>query len=413
MKWSMEKTRHRIAHVITESEPFGGAQRNTLLTLKGLLKDGYDTELICGSGGPLIQEARACGVPVHVIPSLIRQIDPLRDCYALLQLYRVLRARQYRIVHTHSNKAGVLGRLAAQWAGVPRIIHTFHSVPPFELNGDLRSKLYIALERYLGVATVKLICVGEILRQEILTWNIAPEEKVITIYSGIDFLSYVPQRARLETKRLLDLEKAWPIVGCIGRLSEQKSQQHLVQSLAFLKKKYPRIQLLLVGEGDLRTLLEEQAQTLGVSSHISLLGERADIADLLNIFDVYAMSSRWEGVGRALTEAMYSALPIVATPVNGVKELIIHEETGLLVPPCEPRALADAIDRLSIDPDLAKRLGSNAQRKVIKLMGAQQMISAIEELYERLKDSTTNEPFVDVENINAKATKPQAKSLWR
>ncbi len=380
---AVDKPRHRITHVITNSESFGGAQRNTLLTLKGLVRDGYEVELICGPGGRLIAEARAIGIPVHVIPDLVRQVDPLKDTSAFLHLYRLFRSGEYQIVHTHSAKAGFLGRLAAWWAGVPVIIHTNHSFP-VERNGNLRSKLYIALERLAGSVTDCIICVGEVLRQEAVAWKIVPDEKLITIYSGIDFSSYVPKRTALEMKHELCVEGAWPIIGCIGRLSEQKAQHYLVESVALLRDEYPKIKLLLVGEGELRPLLERQIQEIGLSSNVSLLGERDDIADFLNVFDIYAMSARWEGVGRALTEAMYWGSPIVATPVNGVKELILHEETGLLVPPQNPKALASAIDRLVSDLEMAKRLGSNARRKAREIMDGQQMITAIEELYERL-----------------------------
>jgi glycosyltransferase involved in cell wall biosynthesis len=386
MKWSMEGTRHRIAHVITESEPFGGAQRNTLLTLKGLVRDGYEPELICGPEGRLISEAEAIGVKVHVVPDLVREVEPLKDIRAFFRLYRLFRSQDYCIVHTHSTKAGLLGRLAAWLAGVPLIIHTVHGVP-FELDGNLRSRFYFALERWIGYLSESLICVGDVLRQEVARWKIVPDRKLVTIYSGIDFSSYVPRRAPIEMRRLLGLKKAWPIVGSVGRLSEQKAQHYLIQAVALLKEKYPEIKLLLVGEGELRPLLEKQIQDLGLSSNVFLLGERDDIADLLNIFDVYAMSSRWEGIGRSLTEAMYWGLPVVATCVNGVKELIIDEETGLLVPPHNPSALATAVDRLASDRKVAKRLGSNAQKKCRELMDGEHMIMAIEKLYGSLTNS--------------------------
>jgi glycosyltransferase involved in cell wall biosynthesis len=382
----MQKPRNRIAHVITNPESYGGAQLNTLLTLKGLVRDGYEVELICGPGKRLIREARAISVQVHVIPNLVRQVDPLKDTSAFLHLYRLFRSGEYQIVHTHSSKGGFLGRLAAWWAGVPVIIHTNHSLP-FETDRNLRSKFYIALERLTGSVTDSLVCVGEVLRQEAATWKIVPTQKLITIYSGIDFSSYVPEHTALAMKHELGLEGAWPIVGCIGRLCKQKAQHYLVEAVAPLTDKYPQIKLLLVGEGELRPLLEKQIEEMGLSSKVSLLGEREDIADLLNIFDIYAMSSRWEGVGRALTEAMYWGLPTVATAVNGVKELILHEETGLLVPPHDPKALADAMDRLVSHLELAKRLGSNAQRKARELMGSEQMIMAIEDLYAKLTGS--------------------------
>src|SRR4030095_9473321 len=139
--------------------------------------------------------------------------------------------------------------------------------------------------------THTLACVGEVLRQQIAAWKIAPDEKLVTIYSGIDFARYVPAYPPREMKQQLGLEEAGPIVGCIGRLCEQKAQQYLVESIAFLREHYPQIRLLLVGEGELRSLLEQRIQELGLSSQVFLLGERADIADLLNVCDIYAMSS--------------------------------------------------------------------------------------------------------------------------
>lgn len=376
-------TATKIAHVITESGPYGGAQRNTFLTVKGLLDHGYEVELICGAGGPLVTAAEGAGVPVHIMPELVRPVHPLKDCRALLRLYRLFRSRRYQIVHTHSVKAGLLGRLAAWCAGVPLIIHTLHGVP-FRISRDFKSRFYLAYEWALGHITRCFVCVGEVLRQEISAWKIAPERKLATIYSGIDFSSYAPRRTAWEMKQRLGTEGAWPIVGCIGRLSEQKAQHYLIRAIGLLTGKYPRIKLLLVGEGGLRTLLEKQIGDCGLKSNVELLGERDDIADLLNTFDVYAMSSRWEGVGRALTEAMHMGLPIIATSVNGVVELVSHGETGMLVPPENPEALARAIDRLALDRELAARLGTNARQRAADLMGSERMVLAIEELYERL-----------------------------
>jgi glycosyltransferase involved in cell wall biosynthesis len=226
--------------------------------------------------------------------------------------------------------------------------------------------------------------VGDVLRQQIAAWRIVPDKKLVTIYSGIDFARYVPKHTPAEMKRQLGVEKAWPIVGSIGRLCEQKAQNYLVESVVHLRERYPNTHLLLVGEGGLRPLLEQLIGDLNLSSHVSLLGERDDIADLLNIFDLYAMSSLWEGVGRALTEAMYWGLPVVATPVNGVTELVQSEETGLLVPPRDPKALATAIARLVFNRELAQRLGETARQKVMSIMDSQRMIAAIEGLYERL-----------------------------
>jgi glycosyltransferase involved in cell wall biosynthesis len=382
---------HRIAHVITSSHPFGGAQRNTLLTIKGLARDGYKVELICGTGGRLIPEAESLGISVHELADLVRPLTPSQDLRALCQIYRLCRMRGYSIVHTHSVKAGLLGRLAARLAGVPTIVHTIHGAP-FVLGNDLRSRIYFFYERFIGYLTCRVVCVGEVLRREVAGWKVLPEHKLTTIYSGIELSAYAPQCSADAMKQKLRADRAWPIVGCIGRLSEQKAQSDLVEAIALLKPKYPEILLLLAGDGELRSQLEQQISKLELTGNVWLLGERDDIADLLSVFEVYAMSSRWEGVGRALTEAMYAGLPVVATAVNGVTELVIDGQTGILVPPANSARIAAAVDRLVSDRTLAKMLGAEARRRVADLMDADRMVSDLEELYDGLISRPRSKP---------------------
>jgi glycosyltransferase involved in cell wall biosynthesis len=380
---SGEPRRYTVAHAITESQPFGGAQRNTLLTLQGLLHRGYRVALVCGPGGRLVTEARSAGVQVHVLDDLVREFDPVRDLRALLQLHRLFRAGNYDIVHTHSAKAGLLGRVAAWLAGIPVVVHTIHGFP-FEMTRDWRAHLYAGVERLVGAVTDRVICVGENLRQQAAALRIAPHRKLVTVYSGIDFDMYRPRCRPSDTRRALGLEAASPIVGSVGYLVEAKAQHYLLEAVALLRAKYPRIMLLLCGEGPLRPCLERRIEDLGVGAHVRLLGERDDIADLLGVFDVYAMSSRREGVGRALSEAMYRGLPVVTTAVDGVGELVVHDETGLLVPPHDPPALATAIERLVSDGERARRLGAAARLKVRQLMGVERMIEHLTTLYQAL-----------------------------
>jgi glycosyltransferase involved in cell wall biosynthesis len=370
----------RIAHVITESAPFGGAQRNTLVSVVGLAGRGLQAELVCGPGGRLVEAAREAGVPVHVVNRLVRPIAPARDGAALAALVRLFRRERYDVVHTHSVKAGFLGRLAARLAGVPLVVHTIHGVP-FEIDGRLRSRVYLAYERLLAPLTHRIVCVGEALRQEVEGWGVVPAAKLLTIYSGIDFDAYAPTQDAAALRRQLGLDGAAPIVGSVGRLTACKSQVDLVDAMTLLAARRPAAALVLVGDGELRGDLARRIRERGLQGRVHLLGERDDVPDLLRLFDVYAMSSRWEGVGRALTEAMFVGLPIVATPVYGVKEVIRHEETGLLVPPGDPAALATAVERLVADRALAARLGARARATALALMDGRQMVAALEDLY--------------------------------
>ena len=392
----------RVAHVITESN-LGGAQRNTLLSVQGLLAAGLDVELICGPGGPLPDAARASGAVAHLLPELVRPVDPVRDVRALLALRRLCRRRGYRVVHTHCTKAGLLGRAAAWWAGVPVIVHTVHGAP-FELGPDLPTRVFLALERLAARVTDRLVCVGETFRRQVAGWGIAPEAKLVTIYSGHDFGALRPRRSVAEMKDALGLQAAAPIVGSVARLTEAKALHYLIEAVAGLRGRHPGIRLILVGDGPLRPALEATARHHGCAETVVFLGDRDDVADLLPVFDVYAMSSLWEGVGRAMTEAMLCGRPVVATDVGGVRELVIDGQTGLLVPPRDAAALATAIDRAVTDPDAARRLGLAARDHARALAGADRMVADLLRLYADLLGATMP---VAAESIGEVAASPR------
>ena len=373
----------RVAHVITESNPFGGAQRNTLLTLEGLRLRGWEPELVCGAGGELAHRARKAGVRVHEIDDLVRKTDLFRDARCFRRLLRIFRERGYAVVHTHSTKAGILGRLAANVAGAPAVVHTVHGFP-FPLDGSLRARAFVAVERLVAHTSDATVCVGETLRAEVLRWRLPERQRVVTIWSGIDLDGYDSARSPDEKRRELALGEARPIIGSIGHLRDAKAQHHLIDAITILRERHPGVVLLLVGEGERRAALEARIASLGLESAVRLLGERSDVGDLLGLFDVFAMSSEWEGVGRALTEAMLRGLPVAVTNVNGVRDLVSDGETGLTVPPSDPRALAEAIDRLVGDRALACRLGRAACDRVRRTMGAPAMIAAIDDLYRDL-----------------------------
>lgn len=374
----------RVAHVITESSPFGGAQRNTLVSMEGLRRQGGTPVLVCGEGGELARRAREIGSEVHELADLVRTTAPLRDVRCFARLLALFLRGSFDVVHTHSTKAGLLGRLAARAAGVPIVVHTVHGFP-FPLDGSRRARLYVAVERFAARASDASICVGETLRREVAGWKLPGRVRLVTIPSGIEFTALRPRRPAAETKAALGLEGAWPIVGSVGHLRPAKAQHHLLEAVASLRDRFPRIALVLVGEGELRSALEARIEELGLGAAARLLGERDDVADLLSVFDVFAMSSAWEGVGRALTEAMLRGLPVAVTAVNGVVDLVRDGETGLAVPPGNPAALAAAIERLVADPELAARLGRAARERVERTMSAEAMVEAIGRLYDELR----------------------------
>ena len=374
----------RIAHIITQAFPFAGAQRNTLITVIGL-SDAFVVALVAGNEGPLLDYAREGGVYTKVI-QMTNAIQPWQDLVSLFRIIKFLRRGRFDIVHTHSTKAGVLGRMAAWLSGVRIIIHTVHTTSFLQGDNRLRNWILLVLERICAKFTTKLIAVGRIVRDEIVSFHVAKFEKVVVIYSGIDFKMFNPDIDGKESKARLGIPPVAPVITAVGRLSEQKGHRFLLEALPEILKRFPNLQCLLVGDGELREALQEQAQRLGISTNVRFLGERKDIAEILAATDVYVQPSLWEGVSRALTEALYMKRPVVVSGVNGIPEFVQDGFSGFLVPPRRPDFIASRVLQLLEDSMLAERMGMNAHELVKTKMDARRMVEDIHYLYQCLLD---------------------------
>jgi glycosyltransferase involved in cell wall biosynthesis len=240
---------------------------------------------------------------------------------------------------------------------------------------------YILLERYAASLSDALITVSELNRQEAMNIKLAPPEKFRTIYSGIDLNRFKVDVDRIEQCRSLGLSPDLPIIGTIGRLTTQKAPLDFVAAAKTVLQQKPNVQFIMVGDGPLAS---EVQQAIGAEQRIKVLGYRADIPGILAVLDVFVLSSLWEGLGRALTEAMIMSVPVAATAVDGVPELVSHEQTGLLSPPGQPAQLAENIIRLLDDPEEAQRMKERGRNRVVPTFGVERMIEQIETLYERL-----------------------------
>ncbi|MGH7493170.1 MAG: glycosyltransferase family 4 protein [bacterium] len=388
----------KVLHVITHLG-VGGALENTLLTIKGLARHGYEVHL---AAGELMPEdgysdwkagAEASAEALFLVPKLSRSINPLRDLSALLQLTDLMQAQNYHIVHTHCAKAGILGRMAARRAGVPIVVHTFHSFawqvahafyPTAWQSGlsYLKKQLYMAIERYAASLSDALITVSEMNKHEALARHIASREKITTIYSGIEldrFLS--PSASREKVCRKFGVDPCQPIIGMIGRLSTQKAPLDFVAAAKIVLRHRPEAQFILAGDGPLAPAVVE---AIGAEKRIKMLGFQENVPEIFSILDVFALASLWEGLGRALTEAMSMGIPVAATSVNGVPELVVHGETGLLSPPQNPALLAENLTWLLDHPKVARQMAQSAQERVLPGFSVEQMNAQIDELYERL-----------------------------
>jgi len=414
--------RMKVLHLITHLG-IGGAQDNTLITVAGHSRNRYEVHLATGLDYTDWQErGQTCADALFLFSDLRRSVQPRADWRALNQITNFLREHKYDIVHTHSAKAGTLGCIAAQRAKVPIIIHTFHgfgwqvtrttNTLPWQVYiSSIKKWFYTLIERYAASKSDALITVSELNKQEAIKENLAPPEKFTTIYSGIDLSRFDVKVDRNEKILSLGLSPSQPIIGTIGRLSTQKAPLDFVRAAKIVIQQKPDVQFIMVGDGPLAS---EVRQAIGDEQGIKLLGYRDDVPEILSILDLFVLSSLWEGLGRALTEAMIMGVPAAATAVDGVPELVTHQQTGLLSPPGDPIQLAENIVGLLEHPDEAHKMGQRAHNRVVPTFSAERMVENIEALYERLLiEKGYGDMSETMEQASSRATKrdvPQAKT---
>ena len=346
--------RVRVAQVVTRF--MAGAGGVALRGALALDPDRYEIVFITGEGDDdLVAKARAAGHEVVLLPHLRSEIALLDDRRALADLRACLNG--FDVVHTHSSKAGVLGRQAAHRLEIGRIVHTFHGFPFHQFQSWPRRSAYIQIERSVGRFTDVFLAVGPAVAAEAITRRIAPPERVRTIGVGLAKTLNAPgPRDRAEARRILGVPPGMQVVGTVGRLAFQKAPEDFVQALAGLRRS--NVFGVWIGGGPLRAKTERLAHKLGLSGRMLFTGERRDVEALLPGLDVFAMASRYEGLPCAIVEAMSAGLPVVATAVNAVPDVVIAGETGVLAPPGTPDLLGRAIGHLLDHPAYAARLGA-------------------------------------------------------
>jgi glycosyltransferase involved in cell wall biosynthesis len=378
----------RVATVIARLE--GGAG---VLALRGALalnSGSCQMTIITGPGGQLITAARAAGLEVIVEPSLRAPIRPATDLRALTRLEALFAVRSFDIVHTHCAKAGAVGRVAARRAGVPRIIHTFHGFPFHDFQSRPLHRAYVAIERRLGQLTSAALCVGAGVAAEAVRRELISPDRVRTIGVSVDGPARLlasrasgspaaVAQARRRARAALGLPDGALVVGAVGRLTYQKAPEDFVAALGRLGR--PDVIGTWVGGGELAGRVTRRARDLP-PGQFRLAGERGDILDILPAFDVFALPSRYEGLPTAIVEAMICGVPVVATAVNAVPDLVIPGETGLLVPPRRPALMAAAIGDMLDAPALAARMAATARTRMSGQYGEESLRSALLEAYE-------------------------------
>jgi glycosyltransferase involved in cell wall biosynthesis len=376
----------RVLHVITRLDR-GGAALNTLLTVAGLSRR-FRPELIYGSTreSPLLARQLRGTTQMTEVAPLVREISPLRDLRALLKLYRLIRRGQFDIVHTHSSKAGFLGRIAARLARAPCIVHTPHGHVFGGYAGRLLTWLYILLERWAAPFTDRIVGLTDREIHDHLDHGIGEPWQFVSIPSGVDverFRTLSLVAGRSEMRASLGVSPEAFLIGSVGRLEPVKGHRYLLEAFATLAPRFPELVLALVGEGELAPALRKLAERAGLSERVLFLGWREDIPALLQALDLFVFPSLNEGMGRALVEAMAAGLPIVAARAGGIPEVLDDGEAGLLVEAASAHALAQGIRELLLDPALRSWLGWAAWERAQRY-STRVMLRKIEELYRGL-----------------------------
>ena len=377
----------RIAHVITRMI-VGGAQENTLLNCLGLMQEFNDDVLLItgpskGPEGDLLESDRAGRLPVRTLNSLQRSIHP-RDFMAVGQISQVLREFRPDVVHTHSAKAGFLGRAAAWRCHVPAVLHTVHGAPFHPYQPWLTRWSFIQLERWAAKRCHRLICVADAMRELMVKAGVANRKKFTTIYSGMEVEPFLRcHETRQVARNELGIDESQIVVGKIARLFHLKGHQYLLEAAQRAIAKNPRLCFLLVGDGVLRPQIQLRLRQLGIENHFLLTGlvppER--IPYYLSCMDMVAHTSLREGLARALPQALIAGKPVISYDVDGAQEVVINGQTGFLLPPKSISELANAILQLAADEQLRQRLGQGGTIRCTQQFNHRTMTRRIRELY--------------------------------
>lgn len=385
--------RFRVAHVITRLCK-GGAQENTVSTVRLADRGRYEVDLISGptygSEGSIESAVTEAGIEILRVPHLVRNPNPWQDLLAYQELKRLFRERQYDIVHTHTSKAGYLGRLAAAYAGVPILVHTPHGHIFFGYFNRALTASFTALERHAARKTDRLIALTQRGIEEHLQRGVGRREQWEAVFSGIDLGPFGQGIARrLVTREMLGVAPGEFVVGAVGRLEPVKGFAYFVEAARAIAGSVPESRFILVGDGSLADPLRARAADLG--DRFRFLGLRHDVPELMAAFDLCVVPSLNEGMGRVVLEAGAAGVPVVASAVGGIPEIVRDGETGILVAPQCAGAIADSVERLYRDSELRFRL-SEAARVVTAEYGLEQMVRRIEDLYERLIEEKGLDP---------------------
>ena len=380
----------RVTHIITRLV-IGGAQENTLATINGLRrKPDIEVKLISGPtiGPEGSLEGEAAKIPrlLTIVPELVRPIHPLKDFIALRRLEKLLREQQPDIVHTHSGKAGILGRLAARRAGVPVIIHHIHgpSFGPFQ--GAPANLVFTAAEKYAARVTDHFFCSAGAMTKLYLAAGIGKPEQFTRIFSGFNLEPFLNATNDLALRRQFGLDESHFVIGKVARIFRLKGHADLLAAFAKILPQVPHARLLFVGDGSLRGEIENQVRALGLAGKVIFAGlvPPGEVARHVGIMDCVAHLSHREALSRALPQALAAGKPVVAYDFDGADEVCLENETGYIVRTGDTDAAAQRLLQLAGDAALREKLGRCGQAFVRENFSVEKMVEDQYTVYQKL-----------------------------
>jgi glycosyltransferase involved in cell wall biosynthesis len=386
----------RVIEVITRLN-IGGSASHVIFLTAALDPDQFEVTLITGKEGAyegsMMDLAAAKGVQPVVLPDLQRELNLRQDYVTLRTLYNFFRQEKPDIVHTHTAKAGTLGRVAALLAGVPVVLHTFHGHTFYGYFSPLKTGIFLNIERALAHGTDRIVAVSESLRRELLEmYRVAAPQKLIAIPLGFELDEYMNCEPLCgELRRELAITEDTRLVGIIARLTPIKAPQLFLDVARRVRQERPDVQFLLIGGGEMREALERSAHKMGLTGIVRFLGWRRDLPRLYADLDVVVLTSKNEGTPVSLIEAMASGVPVVSTNVGGVPDIVVDGVNGYLVPPGDEDALTAAILDLLNRPARARAMGREGRSSVYPQYTVERLLNDISNLYKELLESKTKE----------------------
>jgi glycosyltransferase involved in cell wall biosynthesis len=365
----------KVLHIISKL-PIGGVENQLLLVLKNYDREKFQP-FVCSLSekGEIGQEIEKIGIKVFALNKLKHTFD-----YSIIKdICDIIKRERIQIVRTHQYHANFYGRIAAKKSKVPCIVASVHNV--YTRDKKLHRRI---INRFLARFTDKIIAVSEEVKMDILKYDRISEDKVQVIYNGVDLNAFNESFDKEQIKSKLGINPNVPVIGTVGRLTEQKGHIYLLQAILKLKHKFPDIKVLIVGDGPLMDELKSYTSSSGLSNNVIFTGFRRDIPALLSIMDIFVFPSLWEGLPNALIEAMASGKAIIASNLPQIKEVLDSDGLGILVPPKDSDSISQSINFLLKNEKIVKKMGNSAKNMACTRFNIENTVKIYEKMFEKI-----------------------------